>query len=116
MDLGREHPPMTPSSLAEALTASKLARTTLMAWRSAFHGKPMPSALADALETLVHVGDQITAAGVAMQTAQQLRAAGVAAPTATGAPTPRFTLADRAEPSTGRSVVVSGLESNGGNQ
>lgn len=105
---------MTPSSLAEALTASKLARTTLMAWRSAFHGKPLPAALADALETLVHVGDQITAAGVVLATVQQLRADGVAAPTAAGANTPRFALspdADRAEPSTCRSVAVSGLES-----
>ena len=60
-----------PASLAEALTASKLARTTQLAWQSAYHGKVMPKALSDALTLLIHAGDQATAAGVLEQVRQR---------------------------------------------
>ena len=56
-----------PTSLDQALTASKLARAAEQAWRLAYYGKPLPVALADALRTLVHLGDQATAAGVTDQ-------------------------------------------------
>ena len=108
---------IAPSSLTEALTASKLARTTQLAWESAYHGKVMPEALADALDQLIHAGDQATAAGVVMLTAQQIRSARAATDSQTKASAPRFDLSadvDWVEIETGLSVAHRGLESNRG--
>lgn len=102
----------TPSSLAEAMTAQKLTRTAALAWRSAFHGRSMPSALADAIETLTHVGDRVAAAAIAAQVRQVALASGSTRDKAQETRNDTQTDVDGSNNEAGRSVARSGQESN----